>query len=252
VPRVAMAKIVDGDQTLDEVIVIATHFGVSAIVVVYRLKTLQLISDACVATLQLEIEAGAHERALERLQLQPLDDRLGTLEELPYLSPRLEGTHLGAALPRSGGARRLNRRRGRPRPRLEPPVRAPSSGVALPAPRVGRMTEAAARGVAPEQPLLVDVAAGCDRRRAVRGDATVRVDAGGDDPGALSAYVGQRVAMTLGRVTAARHGESGRERPATRVTELDSLARCHRVSHASGPPRVAGLELRAGTSRLRH
>jgi Zn-dependent peptidase ImmA (M78 family) len=98
VPREAMAQVVDGDQTLDEVLTIATHFGVSAIVVVYRLKTLRLISDACVADLQLEIDAGAHEDALERLQLEPVDDRLGVLDTLPYLSPQLEGTHFAAAL----------------------------------------------------------------------------------------------------------------------------------------------------------
>jgi Zn-dependent peptidase ImmA (M78 family) len=98
VPSEAMVKVVDGDQTLDEVITIATHFGVSAIVVVYRLKTLRLISDACVAGLQHEIDAGAHEGALERLQLKPLGDRLGALDELPYLSPQLESTHLAAAL----------------------------------------------------------------------------------------------------------------------------------------------------------
>lgn len=98
VPRAAMEKTVDGDQTLDEIITIATHFGVSAIVVVYRLKTLRLISEGCAAGLQGDIEAGAHEAAFERLQLEPLDDRLGTLEELPYLSPELETTHLAAAL----------------------------------------------------------------------------------------------------------------------------------------------------------
>jgi Zn-dependent peptidase ImmA (M78 family) len=98
VPRKAMAQVVDGDQTLDEVVTIAAHFGVSAIVVVYRLKTLRLISEACIAGLQLEIDGGAHDGALERLRLAPLDDRLGTLDELPYLSPQLERTHLAAAL----------------------------------------------------------------------------------------------------------------------------------------------------------
>jgi Zn-dependent peptidase ImmA (M78 family) len=98
VPRAAMEKTVDGDQTLDDVITIATRFGVSAIVVVYRLKTLRLISDECAAGLQREIEAGEHEAAFERLALPPLDDRIGRLEELPYLSPELAGTHLAAAL----------------------------------------------------------------------------------------------------------------------------------------------------------
>jgi Zn-dependent peptidase ImmA (M78 family) len=98
VPRAAMEDTVAGDQTLDEVITIAARFGVSAIVVVYRLKTLRLISEECAAGLQREIEAGAHESAFERLQLGPLDDRIGALDELPYLSAELDGTHLAAAL----------------------------------------------------------------------------------------------------------------------------------------------------------
>jgi Zn-dependent peptidase ImmA (M78 family) len=98
VPRAAMEDVVHGDQSLDEVVTIAAHFGVSAIVVAYRLGTLGLVSDDCVAGLKADIEAGAHEGALERLALKPLDDRLGTLDQLPYLSPQLAGTHLAAAL----------------------------------------------------------------------------------------------------------------------------------------------------------
>jgi Zn-dependent peptidase ImmA (M78 family) len=98
VPRAAMETIVERDQTLDEVITIATRFGVSAIVVVYRLRTLRLISEDCSVGLQRDIEAGEHEGAFERLQLEPHDDRLAALDELPYLSPELERTQLAAAL----------------------------------------------------------------------------------------------------------------------------------------------------------
>jgi Zn-dependent peptidase ImmA (M78 family) len=98
VPRAALQDIVAGDPTLDDVIAVATGFGVSAIVVVYRLKTLRLASDVCVARLEDEIGAGAHEEVFERLQLQPLADRLAAIEGLPYLSHELEGTQLAAGL----------------------------------------------------------------------------------------------------------------------------------------------------------
>ena len=98
VPRAAMADLVEGDQTLDEVVTIAAHFGVSAIVVVFRLKTLRLISDACADGLQRQVEDGEHEGALERLQLAPHSDRLASLDGLPYLSARLAGSYLAAAL----------------------------------------------------------------------------------------------------------------------------------------------------------
>jgi Zn-dependent peptidase ImmA (M78 family) len=115
VPRAAMQELVDEDQTLDEIVTIAAHFGVSAIVVVFRLKTLGLISDACAERLQRLIEDGEHDGAAERLGLAPIDDRLAALGELPYLSPALQDSHLGAALrgdaaieaPVAGAARRL-------------------------------------------------------------------------------------------------------------------------------------------------
>jgi hypothetical protein len=69
------------------------------------------------------------------------------------------------------------------------------------------MADAAAGAVTAELPLLVGVAAGCDRLLVGRGDPAVCGDAGGDDAPALGADVGRRVAMTVRRTTAARHGE---------------------------------------------
>jgi Zn-dependent peptidase ImmA (M78 family) len=97
-PRVGMEDIIEDEPTLDEVVVIAAHFGVSAIVVLYRLKQLRLASDVRVEQLRDEIDEGLHHAAMERLGLEPLADRLGSITHLPYLSPALEGTHLEAAL----------------------------------------------------------------------------------------------------------------------------------------------------------
>jgi len=98
VPRAGMERVVDGPPTLDEVVVIAAHYGVSAIVVVYRLAQLGLAPDEHVARLQKEVEDRLHEEAFRRLGCRPLDDRLGALTQLPYLSPALSGTQLAAAL----------------------------------------------------------------------------------------------------------------------------------------------------------
>jgi Zn-dependent peptidase ImmA (M78 family) len=104
VPRAAMQELVAQEPTLDEVVTIAAAYGVSAVVVVYRLKQLRLVSEQRVTQLQAEIDDGLHEDAFERLALQPIDDRLGSIEQLPYLSAALEQTYLGAALRRQAPA----------------------------------------------------------------------------------------------------------------------------------------------------
>jgi Zn-dependent peptidase ImmA (M78 family) len=98
VPRAAMQQLVVGPPSLDEVVTIATAFGVSAIVVLYRLKELRLVAAPRAAQLQAEIDERLHEDAFARLGLAPLEDRLGTLEHLPYLSPALDGSLLAAGL----------------------------------------------------------------------------------------------------------------------------------------------------------
>lgn len=94
VPRAALQERVVGEPTLEDAARIASDFGVSAIAAVYRLKTLKLGSERRIARLEREIEDGLH----EYLGIAPYDDRLGCLEELPYLSPALDDTLLGAAL----------------------------------------------------------------------------------------------------------------------------------------------------------
>jgi hypothetical protein len=106
---------------------VAAHFGTSPIMALYRFKQYDLVSpDAC-ATIERDLQRGRQEGALDRLGLSPLGDRLGTLEELPYLSPAIAGTRL-AARPagrcrRRAGARHGDRRLlGQPSGRQEEPV----------------------------------------------------------------------------------------------------------------------------------
>ena len=98
VPHAGLAAVIDGEPTLDEVVVISAHYGVSAIMVVYRLKQLRLASDARIERLEAEIRDRLHGPAFERLGLEPLADRLARIEQLPYLSAALRGSALGAAL----------------------------------------------------------------------------------------------------------------------------------------------------------
>jgi Zn-dependent peptidase ImmA (M78 family) len=98
VPREALVEVITREPNLEETVIIAAHYGVSAIMVVYRFKTLGLGSDGRVAQLEREIASRLHFEVSDRLGLDQLEDRLGAIEHLPYLSPALEGTTLAAGL----------------------------------------------------------------------------------------------------------------------------------------------------------
>ena len=98
VPREGMEEVIDGAPTLDEAVLIGAHYGVSPIVVVYRLKQLGLASEARADQLMAEIDERLHISAFFRLGLRDFEDRLERLKHLPYLSPALKGTQLDAAL----------------------------------------------------------------------------------------------------------------------------------------------------------
>lgn len=59
---------------------------------------MQAVSPAGYEQLKAAIAIGAHGDAFTRLGCTGLADRLGTLDALPYLSPPLEDTRLGAVL----------------------------------------------------------------------------------------------------------------------------------------------------------
>jgi Zn-dependent peptidase ImmA (M78 family) len=107
VPRAGLEDVLDGEPTLDEVVLISAAYGVSAIMVVYRLKQLRLASEGRVARLADEVGEGLHHAATRRLGLAPLTDRLGAIDRLPYLSPSLRGSALGAMLLGRGADPRL-------------------------------------------------------------------------------------------------------------------------------------------------
>ena len=96
-PRAAIDGLIQQEPTLEDVIMIAVRYGVSPIVVVYRVNELKLASSERVAQLKQEIEERLHEQVAKHLALEPLEDRIATVE-LPYLSPSLDATLLGAAV----------------------------------------------------------------------------------------------------------------------------------------------------------
>lgn len=98
IPKRAIESLFDGEPTFDQVVIVGAHYGTSAIMTLYRFKQCGLISvDGC-AAIEAELQDGAHFEAFERLGLTPLEDRLAALERLPYLSPALSATQLGAVV----------------------------------------------------------------------------------------------------------------------------------------------------------
>ena len=83
------------EPTLEDVVSAAARYGVSAIVIVYRLKQLKHSPDARIARLEREIEDGLHAVLAVRA---PRMTGWPTIDALPYLSPRLDGSLLAAAL----------------------------------------------------------------------------------------------------------------------------------------------------------
>jgi len=98
VPKAGIEQLVEGEPTLEDVVVIAARHGVSAIVVVLRIDELGLASQTRVMQLRREVGERLHEVVSGHLGLVPLDDRLGAIDRLPYLSPALDGTLLAAAV----------------------------------------------------------------------------------------------------------------------------------------------------------
>ena len=92
VPRAGFA--LGHEPTLEDVVKTAARYGVSAIVIVYRLRQLKHASAERIARLLQEVEDGLH----SYVEHEPLMDGLAEIEELPYLSPALDGSLLAAAL----------------------------------------------------------------------------------------------------------------------------------------------------------
>lgn len=97
-PAAGVRALVEGEPTLETVVLLAAHFGVSTIAALYRLNTLGLA--ARYGRLKEEIDGGLHVEVWERLDPPRPDDALERLraEELPRLSPQIAGSALAALL----------------------------------------------------------------------------------------------------------------------------------------------------------
>ncbi|HEX2102192.1 MAG TPA: ImmA/IrrE family metallo-endopeptidase [Solirubrobacteraceae bacterium] len=99
VPRAGLDEVIQREPTLEDTVVVSTHFGVSAIMVVYRFEQLGLVSEQRGKQLEAEInDEQAHLKVAGELDLRPRRDRLARMDTLPYLSPALEHSALAAAL----------------------------------------------------------------------------------------------------------------------------------------------------------
>jgi Zn-dependent peptidase ImmA (M78 family) len=104
VPRAGLDEVITREPTLEDTVVVSTHFGVSAIMVVYRFRQLGLASEQRAEQLEAEIEEKLHLKVADDLDLRPRRDRLARIDHLPYLSPALENSALAAALRGEGPA----------------------------------------------------------------------------------------------------------------------------------------------------
>jgi Zn-dependent peptidase ImmA (M78 family) len=83
---------------LDEVVVLAGSYGVSAIAALIRLEASGLVSKLKGQRIRGEIDRGVHLQRSQELDIEWLEDRLATMQTLPYFSPSLDGSALTAAL----------------------------------------------------------------------------------------------------------------------------------------------------------
>ncbi len=93
VPKAGLDRL-ESEPTLEDVVALASEYGVSAPAMVIRLEQCKVASPARIARLRREVEEGLH----GYLRVNSLDDRLERIDSLPYLSPSLRGSHLEAAL----------------------------------------------------------------------------------------------------------------------------------------------------------
>jgi Zn-dependent peptidase ImmA (M78 family) len=97
-PRAAVERAITREPTLDDLVLLAARYGVSAIVALLRCVTWKLVSAPRERRLREEIEEGLHLERHAALQPPVPADRLAAIDELPYLSPALAGGALAAAL----------------------------------------------------------------------------------------------------------------------------------------------------------
>jgi Zn-dependent peptidase ImmA (M78 family) len=94
-PKDGVAAMVGGEPTLEDVVRIADHFGISTIAALYRLGTLGLTRRQ--ETLERELDDGLAVDVRDRLDLAVFDDALARVAG-HHLSPALRGSMLAAIL----------------------------------------------------------------------------------------------------------------------------------------------------------
>lgn len=98
-PRAAVCEVLERDPSLDELVLVAGAFGVSAHVVLFRCEAAGLVGEARRARLLEEIEARHHLDRSQALGAHVVEDRLAEIARaLPYLSPALDGSALAGVL----------------------------------------------------------------------------------------------------------------------------------------------------------
>ena len=97
-PVAGVRAMIDGEPTLDDVVLIAARFGLSTIAALYRLNTLGL--TVRYEKLKQEIADGLHNAVWERLSPEPVADVIAGIDgtPLPRLSPALAGSALDAMI----------------------------------------------------------------------------------------------------------------------------------------------------------
>lgn len=101
-PKAALENATVEQPLLHGIIKLAAYFGVSAAAMTYRLTQLDRITWDEAQPIRKTIGEQKHLPVYDELRPPRVEDKLSTLEhnkaELPYVSPKLSATHLGAAL----------------------------------------------------------------------------------------------------------------------------------------------------------
>lgn len=97
-PADGVRSMIDGEPTLEDVVLVAARYGVSTIAALYRLNTLGLTGRY--ELLKQEVDERLHEQVRRRLELESLDDVIAGVDRaaLPRLSPSLADSALAAML----------------------------------------------------------------------------------------------------------------------------------------------------------
>ena len=97
-PAEGVRATLDGEPTLDDVVLVAARFGISTIAALYRLDTLGLTRHP--DRLKREIDDGLHGEVWERLRPVVVADAISSAgpRALPRLSPALAGSALAAMI----------------------------------------------------------------------------------------------------------------------------------------------------------